>query len=243
MKYIDHLRELRNRIIFCFFFLIFSFLTFLFFSDFVAKLLLEPLYNNIRNPSERRMIFTGLPEVFTSNLKISLFASFLFSLPFFITQFVFFVSPALYKKEKFFFIPILFLIPILFFIGVLFSYYFLIPVIWNFFLSFENFIGDSFNVELESRYSEYMKLTMYLLFASGISFLFPILLIFLTKIKILNVVHLKKYRKYFIIGILIFSAIFTPPDIISQVGIAIPLLIFYELSIIFIKIFILKKNA
>ena len=106
-------------------------------------------------------------------------------------------------------------------------------MVWNFFLSFENLLDGSLNVELESKYSEYMKLTMNLLFASGLSFLFPILLIALAKLKILSVNQLKKNRKFFALGIIIFSAIVTPPDLISQIGIAIPLLIFYEISIIF----------
>lgn len=132
------------------------------------------------------------------------------------------------------------MIPILFFLGVLFAYYILIPLIWSFFISFENFMQNGFNLELESRYSEYMKLTMLLLLASGLSFEFPILLIILTKLKILSISILKNNRKYFFIGILIFSALFTPPDIISQLGIAIPLIIFYEFSIVFIQYFFKK---
>ena len=237
MNYIDHLRELRNRIILCFIFLIICFSVFFYYSDYIGKILTQPLFNLVDPTQNKRMIFTSLPEVFVSNLKIALFASFLISFPFFVLQFVLFISPALYKKEKNFFLPILFLVPFLFFLGLLFSYFFLIPVIWSFFLSFENFLVDSFSLELESRYSEYMKLTMYLLFSCGISFLFPILLILLTKLKILNLKSLKRNRKYFVIGILIFSAIFTPPDVISQLGIAIPLIIFYEISIVFINFF------
>lgn len=95
-------------------------------------------------------------------------------------------------------------------------------------------------MELESRYSEYMRLTMMLLLSAGLSFEFPVVLIILTKFKILSIKTLKNNRKYFFIGILIFSAIFTPPDIISQLGIAIPLIIFYEFSIIFINFFLKK---
>ena len=240
MSYLDHLRELRNRLLFCFAFLFSSFLVCFYFSDIIAKILINPLFQITENDG-KRMIFTSLPEIFTSNLKISLFASFLCSFPLFIMQFFFFISPALYKKEKKFFSPILILIPILFTLGLVFSYFFLIPVVWNFFLSFENLLDGSLNVELESKYSEYMKLTMNLLFASGLSFLFPILLIALAKLKILSVNQLKKNRKFFALGIIIFSAIVTPPDLISQIGIAIPLLIFYEISIIFIHSFILKK--
>ncbi len=240
MKYLSHLKELRNRLLYSFFFLIICFFFFLLNASLVSELLAKPLFSLLSNLDNRRMIFTGLPEVFVSNLKIALFAAFMVSLPFFIIQVVLFISPALYKKEKKIFFPIFCMIPILFFLGVLFAYYILIPLIWSFFISFENFMQNGFNLELESRYSEYMKLTMLLLLASGLSFEFPILLIILTKLKILSISILKNNRKYFFIGILIFSALFTPPDIISQLGIAIPLIIFYEFSIVFIQYFFKK---
>ena len=118
----------------------------------------------------------------------------------------------------------------------MFAYFFLIPIIWDFFISYENFLQSSIPVELESKYSEYMKLTMYLLFASGLSFEFPVLLIVLSKLGLISYETLKTKRKYFFIGIIIFSAIFTPPDVISQIGIAIPLIIFYEFSLLLIKL-------
>jgi len=238
MKYLDHLKELRNRLLLSFFFLIISFTFFFYNSSYIGEFLTQPLFDLFNKTENKRMIFTALPEVFVSNLRISLFASLIVSFPFFIIQFVSFVSPALYKNEKKVFYPVFFLIPILFLFGVVFAYYLLIPVIWSFFFSFENFLQTGLPLELESRYSEYMKFSMFLLFTSGLSFEFPILLILLTKLKILNLKILTKNRKYFFIGILIFSAIFTPPDIISQLGIAIPLIIFYEFSIIFIYFFI-----
>ena len=132
MSYLDHLRELRNRLLFCFGFLLCSFLLCFYFSDIIAKILINPLFQITENEG-KRMIFTSLPEIFISNLKISLFASFLVSFPIFIMQFFFFISPAMYKKEKKFFFPILVLVPILFILGLIFSYLFLIPVVWNFF--------------------------------------------------------------------------------------------------------------
>ena len=195
----------------------------------------------LNNQENKRMIFTGLPEVFVSNLKISFFVSFLFSLPIFIIQIILFTSPALYKKEKKVFVLISIMSILFFFLGILFAYFFLIPMIWSFFISYESFVDGSLPIQLESRYSEYMKLTMFLLLASGLSFEFPIIIIFLTKLGIFNEFFLKKNRKFFLIGILIFSALFTPPDIISQIGIAIPLIIFYEFSILFIKLFFKKK--
>ena len=243
MKYLEHLRELRNRILFSFLFLFLSFLFFFYNVTYLGNILTKPLFSILENSPNQRMIFTALPEVFISNLKISLFASFLVSAPMFIIQIILFISPALYKNEKKFFIPLIMLSPFFFLDGILFAYYFLIPVIWNFFISYENFLNNSFPVELESKYSEYIKLTMFLIFASGLSFEFPVIIILLTKIGIFNHHFLSKNRKFFFIGILVFSAFFTPPDVISQIGIAIPLIIFYEFSILFIKFFINKKNA
>ena len=132
--------------------------------------------------------------------------------------------------------------PILFFLGLAFAYYILIPIIWSFFLSFEiNSSVNDFSIELESRFGEYIKLMMYLLFSCGLSFLFPIFLLILAKMKLVSVNQLRKQRKYFFIGILIFSAVFTPPDIISQIGIALPLILFFEISILLIK-FTSKKD-
>ncbi len=243
MSYFDHIKELRKRLILCFLFMLICFIFFFINAEIVSNILVKPLYNLLKN-DDKRMIFTGLPEVFISYLKISLFASFLCSFPFFILQLSIFISPALYKKEKVFFKPISFLIPILFFLGVIFAYFILIPIIWKFFLSFESVqSSDYFSIELESRMGEYMKLIMYLLFSCGLSFLFPILLIILAKLKIVNVESLRKQRKFFFIGILIFSALFTPPDIVSQLGIAIPLICFFEISLLLINVLIKKKQS
>ncbi len=241
MKYIEYLRELRNRILICFVFLITCFIFFFYNISFVVELLTRPLYELLSDPENRRMIFTGLPEVFASNLKVALFASFLVFLPFFIIQIILFTSPALYKKEKKIFFSTSFMSVIFFFLGVIFAYFFLIPLIWSFFISYENFVDGSLPIQLESRYSEYMKLTMFLLIASGLSFEFPILIIFFTKLGFFDESFLKKNRKFFLIGILIFAALSTPPDIISQLGIAIPLIIFYESSILFIRFFFKTK--
>ena len=111
MKYLDHLRELRNRILFSFLFLFLSFIFFFFNVKYLGDVLTKPLFSLLENSPNQRMIFTSLPEVFVSNLKISLFTSFLVSAPFFIIQIILFISPALYKNEKKFFIPLIILSP------------------------------------------------------------------------------------------------------------------------------------
>ena len=114
MKYLDHLRELRNRILFSFLFLFLSFLFFFFNVNYLGDILTKPLFSLLVDSPNQRMIFTSLPEVFVSNLKISLFASFLVSTPVLIIQLILFISPALYKNEKKFFIPLVILSPFFF---------------------------------------------------------------------------------------------------------------------------------
>ena len=121
MSYLEHFRELRNRLIYCFIFLFICFFIYFYNAQYLGSLLSKPLYNLIGDSEQKRMIFTGLPEVFISYLKIALFASVLTSFPFFILQFSLFISPALYKKEKNFFIPMFFFFLVFFFTGVLFG--------------------------------------------------------------------------------------------------------------------------
>ncbi len=136
MKYLEYLRELRNRLLFSFLFMFVCFFFFFFNISLVIEALTDPLYELLNNQENKRMIFTGLPEVFVSNLKISFFVSFLFSLPIFIIQIILFTSPALYKKEKKVFVLISIMSILFFFLGILFAYFFLIPMIWSFFISY-----------------------------------------------------------------------------------------------------------
>ena len=131
MKYLEYLRELRNRLLFSFSFMFFCFLFFFFNINLVVDALTNPLYQLLNNQENQRMIFTGLPEVFVSNLKLSLFVAFLFSLPIFIIQIILFTSPALYRKEKKVFVLVSIMSIVFFFLGILFAYFFLIPMIWS----------------------------------------------------------------------------------------------------------------
>ena len=130
MKYLEYLKELRNRLLFSFSFMFLCFLFFFLNISLVIETLTHPLYELLNNKDNNRMIFTGLPEVFVSNLKVSFFVAFLFSLPIFIIQIILFTSPALYKKEKKVFVLVSIMSIIFFFLGILFAYFFLIPMIW-----------------------------------------------------------------------------------------------------------------
>ena len=145
------------------------------------------------------MIFTGLPEVFVSNLKVSFFVAFLFSLPIFIIQIILFTSQPCIKKKRKFFVLVSIMSIIFFFLGILFAYFFLIPNDMVFLYSYESFVDGSLPIQLESRYSEYMKLTMFLLLASGLSFEFPIIIIFLTKLGFLMNIFSKKIENSFLL--------------------------------------------
>ena len=159
-----------------------------------------------------------------------------------IIQIYIFIAPGLYKNEKKAILPYLISTPLLFLIGGLLVYYLVMPLAINFFLSFET-IGSNTNlpIQLEAKVNEYLSLVMRLIFAFGISFQLPVFLNLLARIGVVNSDYLKKRRRYVIVIIFTAAAILTPPDPITQIGLAIPLLMLYELSIITVK-FTEKKD-
>ena len=153
-----------------------------------------------------------------------------------------FIAPGLYKHEKHAILPYLILTPVLFFLGGMLVYYLIMPLAIKFFLSFESTgLSTNLPIQLEAKVNEYLSLVMKLIFAFGISFQLPILLNLLARVGIVNSNYLKTRRRYVIVIIFALAAILTPPDPITQVGLAIPLLLLYELSILTVK-FIEKKN-
>ena len=154
-----------------------------------------------------------------------------------------FIAPGLYKNEKKAILPYLISTPILFILGGLLVYYMVMPLAIKFFLSFES-LGSSTNlpIQLEAKVNEYLSLIMRLIFAFGISFQLPILLNLLARIGVVNSTYLKTRRRYVIVIIFALAAILTPPDPITQVGLAIPLLLLYELSIYTVRFIEKKKN-
>ena len=241
--FVSHLVELRKRLINSFIFLILFFIGCYFFAEHIYGFLVEPFAKAVKDDgSNRRLIFTALQETFLTYLKVSFFTAFFVTCPFILMQIWKFIAPGLYKHEKKAIMPYLVLTPILFLLGGMLVYYLIMPLAIKFFLSFESAgVNTNLPIQLEAKVNEYLSLIMRLIFAFGISFQLPILLNLLARVGVVNSEYLKKTRRYVIVIIFTLAAILTPPDPITQVGLAIPLLLLYELSIITVR-FTEKKN-
>ena len=242
--FVSHLTELRKRLIHSFIFLFIFFIGCYFFSENLYGFLVEPYANAVKNDEvSRRLIFTALHETFITYLKVAFFAAIFLGSPVLLIQIYKFIAPGLYKNEKKAILPYLISTPILFLLGGLLVYYLVMPLAIKFFLSFET-VGSSSSlpIQLEAKVNEYLSLIMRLIFAFGISFQLPILLNLLARIGVVNSDYLRKRRRYVIVIIFAVAAILTPPDPITQVGLAIPLLLLYELSIITVKFTEKKKD-
>ena len=237
MTLLDHLRELRKRLIICFvcFFCLFG-VCWLFAAD-ILNILMLPLARIMEEVGgSNRMIFTGLTEGFFTYLKVSAFGAFLFSFPIFVWQLWRFLAPGLYKKEKKAVMPLLLSSPALFWVGAGMVYFIIIPLAWRFLLGFQTVAGETaLPIELEARVSEYLSLVMTLIIAFGVCFQLPVLLVLFVFAGVISSASLKNARRYAVVAIFVIAAIVTPPDVISQIGLAIPLLLLYELTIVAAK--------
>ena len=242
--FLSHLVELRKRLINSFICLLFFFLFCYYFSEYIYGFLVDPYAQAVKDEGEgRRLIFTALQETFITYLKVSFFAAFFFTSPFILIQIWKFIAPGLYENEKSAIMPYLVLTPILFILGGALVYYLVMPLAIKFFLSFESSgINTRLPIQLEAKVNEYLSLIMKLIFAFGLSFQLPVILSLLARIGMVDSIFLKKRRKYVIVIIFASAAILTPPDPITQIGLAIPLLILYELSIFSVKIIERRKN-
>ena len=243
-SFVEHFTELRSRLIKSFVYLFFFFIVCYFFAENIYNFLLSPYAEAVKDdPSSRRMIFTALHETFITYLKVAFFASMFITSPIILTQIWKFVAPGLYKNEKKALLPYLIATPTLFLLGGMLVYYLIMPLAIKFFLTFETAHQISaLPIQLEAKVNEYLSLIMRLIFAFGISFQLPVLLSLLARIGFIDSEYLKKRRKYVIVIIFAVAAILTPPDPITQMGLGIPLLILYELSIFSVSLIEKKKN-
>ena len=237
-NFISHLVELRKRLINSLIFLACLFVISYFLSDYIYGFLVEPYANAVKEDNtNRRLIFTALQETFLTYLKVSFFTAFFFTSPFILIQIWKFIAPGLYEHEKSAIMPYLIITPILFLLGGMLVYYLIMPLAIKFFLSFES-AGNITNlpIQLEAKVNEYLSLVMKLIFAFGLSFQLPVVLSLLARVGLIDSEFLKERRKFVVVIIFATAAILTPPDPITQIGLAVPLLILYELSIFSVKI-------
>ena len=243
-NFIEHLTELRSRLVKSFIYLFIFFGICYFFAEDIYGFLVEPYAQAVKDDlTNRRLIFTALHETFITYLKVAFFTSMFVTSPIILTQIWKFIAPGLYKNEKRALLPYLIATPTLFLLGGMLVYYLVMPLAIKFFLSFETTAQLSgLPIQLEAKVNEYLSLIMRLIFAFGISFQLPVLLSLLARVGFVDSEYLKKRRKYVVVIIFAAAAILTPPDPITQIGLGIPLLILYELSILSVKLIEKKKK-
>jgi len=230
-----HLEELRKRLIFCFIAVGIGFVLSYGFKEKLFQILTRPLISVMQTGD--KLIFTGLPEAFFTYLKVALLSGIILATPVIFYQFWMFVAPGLYKKEKQHMIPIVFLSTFFFVGGSFFGYFIVFPYGFKFFLGFASEI-----IQPLPSMREYLSFASKLLLAFGLVFELPLIITFLARLGMVSVSFLKKNRKYALLLFFAGAAILTPPDVVTQVMMALPLIVLYEISIIGARIFGKKKS-
>ena len=233
---IEHVVELRKRLLWTISIMLLGTGIAYIFVDEVYGFLVAPLANAMGPSDSNRLIYTDLTEAFFTYVKVSFFAGIFITFPVLLWQVWLFVAPGLYKNERRAFFPFLVATPILFFMGGAVVYYLVLPMAWPFFLSFQTTGAQTaLPIQLEARVSEYLNLIMTMIFAFGLCFQLPVLLVLMGRAGLVTAEWLVSMRKYAIIVIFIVAAILTPPDVISQIMLAVPILALYEISILLIR--------
>src|SRR6266699_1913116 len=233
MPLLEHLIELRNRLMWAFGAIIVAFLVCYQFKEMIYRFLAHPLAEIYAGEPGRKMIFTALTEAFFTYVKVSFWAALCLSFPIVAIQVWKFIAPGLYKNERHAFLPYLCATPVLFTMGASLAYFVVIPTAFRFFLSFENPGTDgSLPIISEPKVNEYLSLVMTLLFAFGVAFQLPVLLTLMARAGLITSAGLISKWRYAIVGMFAVAAVLTPPDIISQTCLAVPLILLYGISIL-----------
>jgi sec-independent protein translocase protein TatC len=237
MPLLDHLAELRRRLLWSAVAFLIAFLICYHFAARIYEFLAAPLAHALEARGQKpELIYTALYEAFFTYIKVAIFGAAFLSFPVVASQLWLFIAPGLYKREKRAMLPFLVVTPVLFFLGGALAYYVIFPTAWKFFLSFQNTSpGSDVQIDLMAKVSDYLSLVMKLIFAFGLSFELPVLLTLLGKVGIITSASLRKYRRYAYVGCFILAAILTPPDILTQCGLAGPLILLYEISVFSVK--------